>query len=228
MPNVNTEISSVTLLGLEESAFLEEMEWIKQVKSQNQTTSVNDIDDQVGEMKEAQKQKTEEKSEMQKILELEKKVTQKIEISRPKTESSKTEEPETISKKETNGWHEEINGVNQSSMGLDESVLQEEIAWVREMKIQNTVGQNEFMKDKKESQTPLVNMSVEDEIAKSKEKSMIEDLASQVAERIAEAKLKEKQKMKEMRKQEEEELALRIHEEMKLAEEMRLAEEEGK
>ena len=228
MPNVNTEISSVTLLGLEESAFLEEMEWIKQVKSQNQTTSVNDIDDQVGEMKEAQKQKTEEKSEMQKILELEKKVTHKIEISRPKTESSKTEDPEIISNKETNGWHEENNGVNQSSMGLDESVLLEEIAWVREMKIQNTVGQNEFMKEKKESQTPLVNMSVEDKIAKSKEKSMIEDLASQVAERIAEAKLKEKQKMKEVRKQEEEELALRIHEEMKLAEEMRLAEEEGK
>ena len=114
-------------------------------------------------------------------------------------------------------------------MGLDESVLLEEIAWVREMKIQNTVGQNEFMKEKKENQPPLiVNMSVEDKIAKSKEKSMIEDLASQVAERIAEAKLKEKQKMKEMRKQEEEELALRIHEEMKLAEEMRLAEEEGK
>ena len=34
--------------------------------------------------------------------------------------------------------------------------------------------------------------------------------------------------MKEVRKQEEEELALRIHEEMKLAEEMRLAAEEGK
>ena len=78
------------------------MEWIKQVKIQNQTTSVNDIDDQADqEMKEAQKQKTEEKSEMQKILELEKKVTHKIEISKPKTELSKTEQ--TINKKETNG-----------------------------------------------------------------------------------------------------------------------------
>ena len=121
-------------------------------------------------------------------------------------------------------------GTNNSSstanlLGVDESIIQEEMEWIREMKFQSKNVQNDVPPINTSKDTVKTSMNSTHE--KKSEASAIEELERQIKEKIALAKMEESIKLKEQREREEKELNLRIQEEINQAEEMRLQEEEG-
>ena len=225
-------------LGLEDSIFHEEMEWVREMKLQNDATNnvspsssiekVNSVQPVCDKRHEVEANQKKEKH----IANL--KLTNAAhnqKVSRNSTNGSGiiNEEFHKTKSETTNGYH------ISNSLGLDQSCFDEEMEWIREMKAQSSNIQEP-------DQTPVASFTTktnshdqENDIPEcgkkliNKENLAIMELEKQVQERIANAKLEESIKMKQQKVKEESELLLRIQEEMKLAEEMKqMADEENR
>ena len=123
----------------------------------------------------------------------------------------------------------ETNQSGSSLLGLDEDILQEEIEWVREMKMQSN-----FTTEKNGPDAKVLSLNQEISLGEfyrtpeEEETRKIDDLAKKVEAMITLEKNKERERIKQKREEDERELMTRIEEEMKVAEEMRILREEGK
>ena len=118
----------------------------------------------------------------------------------------------------------QLSNGHTNSLGLDESVFQEEMDWIREVKSQNSTST--FDKPEKVSSPAL---KIDEKKSQSNEVNKIMDLERQISEKINKAKAEEAAKRKQEKEKEDQELLQRLQEEMDLAEEMRqIAEEENK
>jgi len=148
-------------------------------------------------------------SEADKINELEKLISEKVSQS-----------------KEHENRHQKINEPHLSngcsnSLGLDESVFQEEMDWIREVRCQNKIST--FEKPDKVSSPVFKEIEKE---SQRNEFDKIRDLERQIAEKINKAKAEEAARKRHEKEKEDKELLQRLQEEMDLAEEMRQIEEE--
>ena len=224
-------------LGLEDSIFHEEMEWVREMKLQNNATNNVSPSSSIEKVNYVQPvcDKRHEEEAIQKIethianLKLTN-AAHNQKVSNSTNGSGITNEEFHKTKLETtNGYY------ISNSLGLDPSCFDEEMEWIREMKAQSS---NIHEPD----QTPVASFATktnshdqENDIPEcgkkfiNKEKLAILDLEKQVQERIANAKLEESIRIKQQKEKEESELLQRIQEEMRLAEEMKqMADEENR
>lgn len=118
----------------------------------------------------------------------------------------------------------QLSNGHTNSLGLDESVFQEEMDWIREVKSQNSTSAY----DKPETVSSPA-LKIDEKKIQNDEVNKIMDLERQISEKINKAKAEEAAKRKQEKEKEEQELLQRLQEEMDFAEEMRqIAEEENK
>ena len=215
MENV-TNVQSNSL-GVDDSVLLEEMEWAREMTLQNGNNSDTGNNptptsyEQTIQIPSPVPSKREKKSssEADKINELEKLISEKVSQS-----------------KEHENRHQKINEPHLSngcsnSLGLDESVFQEEMDWIREVRSQNNIST--FEKPEKVSSPVLKEIEKE---SQRNEVDKIQDLERQISEKINKAKAEEAARKRQEKEKEDQELLQRLQEEMDLAEEMRQIEEE--
>ena len=230
--------------GLDESTFHEEMEWIREVKIQNgivdsSSNNENSSPDKV--MKREGLKNNEMSYEALAIQKLENIINLKRSNSKQETvnegkgsgEEHKNElvENTQVSQKNDFGLDEadkltkpQLSNGQTNSLGLDESVFQEELDWIREVKSQNSISPL----DKLEKDISPILINTEKK-SQSIEINKIMDLERQISEKINKAKAEEAARKKQEKEKEDQELLQRLQEEMDLAEEMRqIAEEESR
>ena len=205
-------------LGLDESIFQEEMEWVKEMKLQKNTNDYNNMANLHVSVTSPVSSK-EDTSPANQINELERQKCEKMFKSKPDDRQNSTLNTQDL--KEQSNLHT-TNGHN-NSLGLEDSILQEEMEWIREVKSQNIVSTTS--KPEKISSPVLPKRK---EISKNNEANKIFELERQISEKISRAKAEEAAKRKQEKESEDQEFLQRLQEEMDIAEEMKkIAEEEN-
>ena len=168
--------------GIDKSILDEEMEWVREVKAQNANEKRNDLMNNIQPAL-IEKDFPEERNESDKIMKLQKEIEEKIN----KAKEIPRKEKEELQIKNENVDDEELTTNISSSNynGIDTSILQEEMEWVKEMKAQNQSTNNNEKENKKCEQT----VKVEVKSMKNNELDMILSLQKQVEDKINKSKM---------------------------------------